>query len=120
MGGKGRWLGLLAAVCLGALALGGWTLAEKTALTGRYLQSKNGAHLIISEEGSPVVLGDPSGAGELFRGLSDGDRVLVLCGGMAESYPGHADALWLLRLEEGEYADLPAQPLEQLTQLGWI
>lgn len=91
-----------------------------TLFLGRYLQGNSGSHILVCQDGMPIVMRDCSRDDALFAGLSDGDRVLVLHSGIAESYPGQSGAYFCLRLGGGAPSDLPADTLEQLTQLGWL
>lgn len=87
---------------------------------GLYLRGNGGTDMVILQSGAPIIMRDRSRDGALFDGLSDGDRVLVLHTGIAESYPGQSTAYLCLRLGGGSAADLPADTLEQLAQLGWL
>ena len=111
---------LLILFCLGLFLLFWCVSGSKGLSTGRYLMSSNGSHIFIDASGSPIVMGDHSSNGALFAGLEDGDRILVLHDGIAESYPARSGAYWCFRLESGTRKDLPAATLEQLTQLGWL
>lgn len=92
----------------------------KSVLIGRYLQAKDGSHLMIDQTGSPIILQAPDRNPHMFDALEDGDRMLVVCGGILASYPGRSGAYWCLRLGGGSMDDLPQDTLSQLTQLGWL
>ncbi len=96
-----------------------WTASGNSLIAGRYLQGENGAGILISSSG-PIVLRDRSKPGNLFDGLKTGDRVLVACDGVAESFPSQAGAHWCLHLGDGGPQDLPQDTLTQLADLGWI
>lgn len=108
---------ILAAFLLtgGALISSGFSVS-----TGRCLIAINGSVLLIQEDHGPIRLSDRSPSGDLFAGLTDGDRLLILHDGIAESYPAQTGAYFLLRTGSGSRADLPAEQLEELAQLGWI
>lgn len=109
---------ILACILLAGL---GWCLAHRVSVfTGRYLQAGNGAHIVVDRSGAPVILEDRTSRPALFDGLSDGDRVLVLCDGILDSYPARAYARFCVRLGGGAAADLPADTLRQLSELGWV
>lgn len=112
--------GLLLLACLLLAAAGWWVKTGKSVLTGRHLLANNGVHIVVTADGTPVVLGDRSPSGALFDGLSDGDRVLVVCSGIAETYPAQSGAYWVLRLGGGAREDIPADTLRQLAGLHWL
>ena len=104
----------------GLAASAWWAVRGNHMFVGRYLRADNGAHIVISGRNNPVVLRDRSTADSMFDGLEDGDRVLVVCGGVNESYPAQSSAYFCLRLERGGADDLPGDTLRQLTELGWL
>ena len=112
---------LIALVLVAAMSFIAWYLGdqEATALTGRYLQASNGAHIVIDEAGTPVVLTDRSETG-IFKGLSAGDKVLVSCSILAETYPARAVAYFCMPQEEGHPTDLPSETLSQLVEMKWL
>ena len=87
---------------------------------GNYLRGSSGSHILICEDGSPIVLNDRSRDADLFDRLSDADRVLVLHDAALESYPARSAAYFCFRLGDGSPSDLPAPTLEELAQLGWL
>lgn len=117
---KGALASLLALACLGMAALGVFQATGRSVMLGRYLQAGDGSHIMIDRQGTPIILGDRSRTGDLFQGLEDGDRVLFLCSDIQESYPARSRAYWCFRLERGTAADLPADTLGQLKELGWL
>ena len=117
---KGILLTVLILVCLTVGFLGWCSATGQGLLTGQYLQARSGAHMVIDDRGSPIVMGDRSDGGALFDGLSDGDRVLVLCSGIAESYPAQSGAYFCIRLRAGTPEELPADTLAQLRELNWL
>lgn len=90
----------------------GWS----TVIEGRYLKSKEG-HLII-DDGGPVELQAEDKT--IFEDLTDGDKIVIGCNAIAESYPGQTRVLYLEKIEDGEYDDLDKNTLEMLGELGWI
>lgn len=107
-------LGLAAALCGAVLASG------RGVILGSYLRANDGSNIVVEADGAPVVLSDRSAGGNLFGGLSDGDRVLVVCSGINASWPGQAGAYWCFRLGPGEPSDIPGETLQQLAALGWL
>jgi len=87
--------------------------------SGRCLIAENGTVLLIDERGGPVVLSNTRGKTGLFDGLSSGDSILVLHDGVEETYPARTGAYALWKKAEGSLADIPADTLQQLNDLGW-
>lgn len=92
---------------------------ETGTLTGWYLEADNGARLLICEDGDPLSLSDGSRSGQLFDGLDSGDRIEITCGPIAESWPGQAKVYTCKQLADGTPADLPAETLADLMELGY-
>ena len=111
---------VLICVCLAAAGLFWCIQTGKSVYVGYYLQARDGSHMVIDRSGSPVILQAPDSRPQMFDNLEDGDRVLVICGGILTSYPGRSGAYFCLSLGRGSPDDLPADTLSQLTQLGWL
>ena len=111
---------VLALLLCCAAALFFWFQSACCLSWGHYLRGSSGAHILLRESGTPIVLNDRSRDSHLFDGLSDGDRVLVLHDAVLESYPARSAAYFCLRLGAGTRSDLPGPTLEELTQLGWL
>ncbi|MBR6709186.1 MAG: hypothetical protein IKL84_05855 [Clostridia bacterium] len=84
---------------------------------GRVLSADGRMILVLGD--SPVVMSNRMGRETPFDGLSDGDKVLVLHDGVAESYPGQTGVYALFKLSDGSIADISDGVLIQLTELGW-
>lgn len=110
----------LVLICLGAAGLFWCVGTGKSVLVGRYLQARDGSNMVIDRDGSPIILEAPDSRPLMFEDLEDGDRVLVICGGILTSYPGRSGAYWCVRLGGGSEEDLPEDTITQLTQLGWL
>ena len=87
---------------------------------GRILIADNGAYFIVLDDHSPIRMTDASMRGGLFAELQTGDRVRVIHGGIAESYPGRASVYYLRRLEKGTVEDVFPDVIQILTALGWF
>ena len=111
---------VLALVLCCAAALFFWLQSACCLSWGQYLRGSSGAHILVCGSGTPIVLDDRSRDADLFDGLSDGDRILVLHDAVLESYPARSAAYFCLRLGAGTRSDLPGPTLEELTQLGWL
>lgn len=85
---------------------------------GRYL-SANGSHMMILDN-SPIVMSNRADNEGLFSKLSDGDRILVLHGSTAESYPARTGAYAVFKLTDGTIDDVPAEVRTELEELGWL
>lgn len=86
--------------------------------TGLYLHSDNGSHLIIMDN-SPIVMSDRENE-NMFKNLTDGDRILIFHDGIQESYPGRTFVYAYIKLGDGELSDIPEKVLLSLNELGWI
>ena len=86
--------------------------------TGRVLISSHGSYMLIRDN-SPINMGNPKNKSRLFNGLENGDEVLVLHNGINETYPGKTGAYAIFKLKDGDIADIPAEVLASLTELGW-
>lgn len=102
---------LLAAVCLLGITLHrglGWSKAY-------YIETDHGHMLLI--EGSPISM---SGKEGLFDDLTTGDKVLVVHGPIAESYPGQSKAYLCIKQTDGTSANIPTDVLISLLEMGWL
>lgn len=86
--------------------------------SGRCLVA-DGDTVMLILEGSPIVM-HPRGSAWMLDGLATGDEILVLHDGIQESYPGGTGVYALVRLGGGSIDDIPAQVIDQLTELGWL
>ena len=94
---------VIALALVAVMSFFAWYLDTDTiALTGRYLQTGGGVHVLIDENGSPVQLIDRSETG-IFSGLNTGDLVLVSCTPPSETYPAQAVAYLCMLQEEKKY-----------------
>lgn len=108
---------LCALLCALALtACGGETHSE---LEGRYLPAADGTALIVTEDGSPIVLSDQSEDGGLFDGLNTGDQIRITCDGIGETDPGQTGAYTCELLEEGSLDDVPEEALTTMEAAGY-
>lgn len=102
---------LIAAACLVGVAVHrGISFSE-----GVYIETDHGNMLLI--EGSPISM---SGKDSLFDGLTDGDKVFVVHGLIAESYPGQAKAYLCIKQPGNKKGDIPANVIQSLQELGWL
>ncbi len=107
-----------AVLCALALAAcGGETHSE---VEGRYLQTADGTALIVTEDGSPIVMSDQSEGSGLFDGLDTGDRIRITYDGINDSYPGQTGAYSCEKMADGSPADLPEETLTRLEELGYV
>lgn len=92
---------------------------EKSAMEGWYLQAENGSHFVVTGDGEPFKVSDQTKSGDLFEGLTSGDRVRVTHGGIAESDPPQTGAYSCKLLEGGAPENIPAKTLTALEELGY-
>ena len=85
--------------------------------TGRFFMADNGSVMLLDDYGATVLYAQKAG---IFEKLNNGDKILVLHGGIEESYPARTRAYYCIRLEEGRNEDLPENVLSSLRELGWL
>ncbi len=84
---------------------------------GRVLSANNSMMLVL--DNSPIQMSCRKDDNKMFAKLTDGDKVLVLHDGIAESYPGKTGVYAVFKLEDGSITDIPDDVLTQLIELGW-
>ncbi len=85
-------------------------------VSGRFLRAKNGITMIISEKSGTIQL---TGSEVNFDKYSDGDKLIVRCDEILETYPAMTKAYICFRTEKGDISDIPAKELDSLRELGW-
>ena len=101
------------AVVVGILLIKGMGLSY-----GIYLEAKNDTPMMVVDN-SPIVMSDRSNR-DIFDGLENGDRVLVIHSAIAESYPAQTGAYAVIKLWGGDASDIPSEVIENLVSMGWI
>lgn len=118
---KKKYIGLivLSAFLVGILS-GAYLIFKdgKAFHVGHALISKSGEFIFVDESGSPIVMGD--GEDEKFRGITDGDRVVMLYGMVLTSYPGQSGTSLCIKLSDGTIDDVDEDTVKQLGELGWL
>lgn len=84
---------------------------------GHYIQADNGEHL-IADKTAPTVM--HSKHDFMFRGLTSGDKILLVHGPTEASYPGSTGAYFCIKLSNGEITDVTSKILLELYDLGWV
>lgn len=117
---KAKWiiLAVALALCL-CIVAGLFALRGKNITVGRCLVTNNGSYMLI-DGNTPIRMSTRSGSSELFAGLQDGDRILVVHGMVAESYPAQTIASCCIRLGAGSVEDIPLSVRNSLAGLGWL
>ncbi len=87
---------------------------------GRALISSSGEFIFVGENGSPTVLSNETWSKDPFKGITDGDRVLVVYGMVLTSYPGQSGAHLCFKLSDGNIDDVNEETLKSLREHGWI
>ena len=100
---------MIAIVCMAANSL--------SFSVGRCLIA-NGHYMLVLDN-FPIQMSNRTGNEDLFAKLSDGDKILVLHDGIAESYPGKTGAYAVCKLSDGTVGDIPYEVRAQLNHLGW-
>lgn len=107
---------LLILLLAAALTLGILTGLGLRFSSGYCVITDSGACMIVLE-GTPVELTRHGGS---FRNLSTGDRLLVLHGGIQETFPAQTAAYLFLRTGSGSIQNIPQSVIDGLTELGWL
>jgi len=75
---------------------------------------------MVLMDNSPVVIRDETPRKKAFDKYSTGDKILLLTGAVAESWPGRAEMHWCVKLDGGNRADIPQNIRTQLAEMGYI
>ena len=119
---KKRWLILLMIVgvllitftaSIGVLLAKGYG-----ASTGVYLESKDGAAILVRGR-TPILLSSQYN-GDMFSTLGIGDKAFVIHSGVEETYPARTRAYAVFKISKGEISDVPQQVVEELSELGLL
>lgn len=104
----------IAFVVFGIASYKGFSISE-----GQVLITDKGSYMIIIDN-SPIVMSNQSKNEEIFKGLTNGDKILIVHDGIQESYPGGTGVYFCKKLYDSEYKDLPEQIIVSLIKLGYI
>lgn len=85
---------------------------------GRYLEAKDGQAMLILDN-SPIEMANRTDK-ELFNKLVNGDEILVVHDGIAESYPGKTGVYAVFKLKDGTIDDISQNVIDSLVELGWL
>lgn len=113
---------ILILVVLSLIIVGYFTVTSLNSTTiteGYSLKCENDIHMIIDERGSPIRYSYNKALGTDVEKLTDGDRILIISDLINESYPGSTSAHFILKLEDGDFSDIPEETLRSLADLGW-
>ena len=89
-------------------------------MEGWYLRAENGAHFVVTDDGEPFRISDHTKNGDLFDGLTSGERVRITHDDIAETDPCQTGAYSCELLEERTPEGIPAETLTALEELGYI
>lgn len=113
-------LSILAAILILAGCIIGYMASHSMSFsTGRCIVTSNGSYLILLD-GSPVNMSNRSGSEDLFADLQTGDKILILHGGIQETYPGGTGVYFCRKQSSGSITDIPIDIIESLSPMGWI
>ncbi len=85
---------------------------------GYYLNTNGGAMLI--KDNSPICLTPRPGKGNIFSGFEEGEKLLVVHDGIAESYPAQTGVYFIISLGGASPDNIPAEVKISLAGLGWL
>ena len=86
--------------------------------TGRYLEADNGSHMMVAYNSPTVMLNRTNR--DIFKRLETGDKILVIHGATAESYPAQTGVYAIFKLGGGSINDISQAVIDSLTELGWL
>ena len=86
--------------------------------TGRYLEADNGSKMVVVDNSPKVMLNRTNR--DIFKNLETGDKILVIHGAIAESYPAQTGVYAIFKLDGGSISDIPQAVIDSLTELGWL
>ena len=86
--------------------------------TGRYLEADNGSNMMVVYNSPNVMLNRTNR--DIFKNLETGDKILVIHGATAESYPAQTGVYAIFKLGGGSISDIPQTVIDSLTELGWL
>ena len=86
--------------------------------TARVIKTDSDTQMIFMDN-SPVVIKDETPRKNAFKKYTTGDKIMVITGPVAESFPGGAAMHWCVKLDGGHYTDIPADLLETLYEMGY-
>lgn len=107
---------LLLASCASAVPAEGPALEETE---GRLLLAADGAAVLVTADGEPMVLSVQAEGDDPWSGFHSGDRISVTHDGVDDSYPMRTGAYDWKLLGEGTLEDVPEETLTALEELGW-
>lgn len=87
--------------------------------TGRCIAAKNGSVLLV-DGNTPMVLSNRTVFGQDFSRYETGDKLFVIHGAIAESYPAQTAAYLCIRLAKGTKADISSDLIKELSEMGWV
>lgn len=85
---------------------------------GVYIVTR-GDSVIVVCEGDPIIMSNSTNR-DLFDNLEMGDKVLVIHGAIALSYPARTDAFAVFKRNDGVTGEVPPSVIDELIGLGWI
>ena len=104
---------LVTALTLGILASQGLSFS-----VGRCIVTDDTCMLVLGND--PVLLSNRTGKDGAFATLVTGDRLLVLHGGIMETWPAQAIVYFCLPIGSGSMDDIPQDVVDGLISHGWI
>lgn len=84
---------------------------------GKCMIATDGSYFLIDD--GPTQMSNISKNENLFKGLDNGDKILVIHDGVDQSYPAQTGAYMVWKLANGDVKDLPQDILDTLKEMGW-
>ncbi len=86
--------------------------------SGRVLITRDGRYIITGERLGPNIMTNLTKSKNLFDKLTDGDKILIIHGAIAQSYPGYIGVYFCMKIGNGEITDINESTLKKLTEMG--
>lgn len=90
----------------------------KQKINGWFLNSRSGTPMLITDNGSAIILNGDND--DMFSRYNDGDKITVISGYILETYPSQTDVYFCFRTTKGSRSDIPEWAMKSLQELGWI
>lgn len=110
---------LLCMLLVGGMGMYFMSAKSLSVSTGRCIAGNNGRYLVMFSY-DPAVMSNRTNNENLFADLQTGDKIWILHGPIAETYPAQIGVYAYGLLEKGGEADIPADIMKSLAELGCV
>lgn len=106
-------------LCVCAVAFALYFANSRPTMTGQYLVSTTGVHIIVDKNGMPNVMSNQTNNEGIFEGLQSGDYIKVTYDGIDLSYPGQMGIYNCKLIKKGDISNIPEKTFSELQGMGW-